>query len=139
MQDAGTILSTFQDDTRGAAYAKIKWHIAPFLILLYIVAFIDRVNISFASLSMNHDLGFGAGIFFFGYLLFAVPSSLMLHKLGARRWIAIIMVFWGILSTFMAFIHGATTISCAAFSLEPPKLDFSWRHSLFNPLAACVP
>ncbi|MFM9735977.1 MFS transporter, partial [Streptomyces niveiscabiei] len=76
-----------------------------FIMLLYFVAYIDRVNIGFASLTMNKDLGFsasvlgfGAGIFFFGYFLFEVPSNLILARVGARLWIARVMVTWGVIS-----------------------------------------
>src|SRR5215467_10593275 len=81
---------------------KISWRIVPFIMLLYFVSFIDRVNIGFASLTMNKDLGFssavfgfGAGIFFLGYFLFEVPSNIILDRVGARLWIARVMVTWG--------------------------------------------
>src|SRR6516165_464027 len=74
---------------------KISWRIVPFIMLLYFISFIDRVNIGFASLTMNKDLGFssavfgfGAGIFFLGYFLFEVPSNIILDRVGARLWIA---------------------------------------------------
>src|ERR1700690_3697102 len=89
-------------------YAKVDWHIIPFLFLCYILAYLDRVNVGFAKLQMLHDLslsdaafGAGAGIFFVGYFLFEVPSNLLLKKFGARTWIARIMVSWGILSSVM--------------------------------------
>ncbi len=81
---------------------KITLRIVPFIMLLYFVAFLDRVNIGFAALTMNEDLGFsstvfgiGAGIFFVGYFLFEVPSNLILNKVGARIWIARVMITWG--------------------------------------------
>src|ERR1700722_19579248 len=90
---------------------KVAWRLIPFLGLLYLLAFLDRVNVGFAALTMNADLKFsastfgtGAGIFFLGYVLCGVPSNLMLHRFGARRWIAITMVSWGVISTAMAFI-----------------------------------
>lgn len=90
--------------------------IVPFVMLLYFVAFLDRVNIGFAALTMNADLGFssavfgfGAGIFFIGYFLFEVPSNLILHKVGARIWIARVMISWGIVSGAMAFVQGQTS------------------------------
>ena len=120
-----------QDDNRNAIFTKVKWRIAPFLILLYFVAFLDRVNISFAAQSMNRDLhinetlyGVGAGIFFIGYLLFAVPSNMLLKRLGARRWIATIMVSWGFISTFMAFLHGARTYVLCRFLLGLAEAGF---------------
>ena len=92
---------------------KAGWRLLPFLALLYFAAFLDRVNIGFAALTMNADLGFsaqvygiGAGIFFLGYVLFEVPSNMMLQRHGARRWIARIMVTWGILSAAMALVTG---------------------------------
>ena len=120
-----------EDDAGNALFTRVKWKIAPFLILLYLVAFLDRVNISFAAQSMNKDLGInetlygvGAGIFFVGYLLFAVPSNIMLKRLGARRWIAIIMISWGVISTCMAFLHGAKTYVLCRFLLGLAEAGF---------------
>jgi sugar phosphate permease len=86
-------------------YRKIVLRLVPFLMLLYVVSFLDRVNVGFAALTMNSDLGisesvFGlaAGMFFLGYFLFEVPSNLALLRVGARRWIAAIMVCWGVVS-----------------------------------------
>lgn len=93
-------------------YKRVFWRIVPFLFLCYIVAFLDRVNVGFAKLQMAGDLGFsdavygfGAGIFFIGYFLFEVPSNLVLEKVGARFWIARIMVTWGIISACMMFVE----------------------------------
>ena len=84
------------------ASSKAAWRLIPFLILCYLIAFLDRVNVGFAALTMNKELdltaemfGFGAGIFFFGYFIFEVPSNLILERVGARRWIARIMISWG--------------------------------------------
>ena len=92
---------------------KITLRIVPFIMLLYFIAFLDRVNIGFAALTMNAELGFspavfgfGAGIFFLGYFLFEVPSNLILHKVGARIWIARVMITWGLVSGGMAFVQG---------------------------------
>lgn len=94
-----------------ATLAKVTRRLVPFLIICYFVAYLDRVNVSFAALTMNHDLGlsqtafgFGAGIFFIAYFIFEVPSNLLLERFGARKWIARIMLSWGILSGLMAFI-----------------------------------
>lgn len=94
-------------------YAKVFWRIMPFLMLCYVIAYLDRVNVGFAKLQMSIDLGFsetvfglGAGIFFLGYFLFEVPSNILMHKVGARIWIARIMITWGILSA--AFMHVQT-------------------------------
>jgi ACS family tartrate transporter-like MFS transporter len=91
--------------------AKVSRRLVPFLIVCYFVAYLDRVNVSFAALTMNQDLGlsqtafgFGAGIFFIAYFIFEVPSNLLLERFGARKWIARIMLSWGILSGLMAFI-----------------------------------
>ena len=91
--------------------------------LMYVASFLDRVNIGFAALTMNHDLGFspevygfGAGIFFLGYFLFEVPSNLMLEKVGARAWMCRIMVTWGLLSMALRLCHGRVVFLCAALS-----------------------
>ncbi len=93
--------------------AKVSSRLIPFLIVCYFVAYLDRVNVSFAALTMNKDLGlsasafgFGAGIFFLAYFLFEVPSNLFLERVGARKWIARIMFSWGLISGSMAFIVG---------------------------------
>ncbi|MGH6861218.1 MAG: MFS transporter, partial [Phyllobacterium sp.] len=90
---------------------KAAWRILPIIMLCYFAAFLDRVNIGFASLTMNQDLGlsasqfgFGAGIFFLGYVLCELPSNLVLAKVGARRWIARILLTWGLLSAATAFV-----------------------------------
>ena len=94
-------------------YRKIAWRLVPFLMLLYLVAFLDRVNISFAALTMNRDLGisetlygFAAGVFFLSYCLFQVPANMVLTRIGARRWLAILMVAWGVVSMGPAFVAG---------------------------------
>jgi D-galactonate transporter len=93
-------------------YSKIAWRILPIMLLAYIVAYIDRVNVGFAKLQMLSDLkfsesvyGLGAGIFFLGYFLFEVPSNLILHKVGARVWICRVLVTWGIISGCTALVH----------------------------------
>ena len=110
---------------------KISWRIVPFIMLLYFISFIDRVNIGFASLTMNKDLGFssavfgfGAGIFFLGYFLFEVPSNIILDRVGARLWIARVMVTWGLISVAFAFIRGETSFYVLRFLLGLPKPDF---------------
>jgi ACS family tartrate transporter-like MFS transporter len=97
------------------ALRKVRTRLVPFLGLLYFAAFIDRVNVGFAAAQMHRDLGFspsvyglGAGIFFLGYCLFEIPSNLLLHRLGARRWIGRIMISWAIVAAGMAFIKTAT-------------------------------
>ncbi len=103
----------------------------PFLALLYFLAFLDRVNVSFAALTMNADLGLtpfiyglGAGIFFLGYVVFEVPSNLILHKVGARVWIARIMVSWGLVSAGTAFIVGPNSFIAARLLLGIAEAGF---------------
>jgi ACS family tartrate transporter-like MFS transporter len=110
---------------------KITWRIVPFIMLLYFVAYIDRVNIGFAALSMKADLGFtasilgfGAGIFFWGYFLLEVPSNIILHKVGARLWITRVMVTWGIISAGMAFVTGPTSFYVMRFLLGAAEAGF---------------
>lgn len=110
---------------------KVSWRIVPFIMLLYFVAYIDRVNIGFASLEMNKDLGFspsvfgfGAGIFFWGYFLFEVPSNIILDKVGARLWIARVMITWGIVSAIMAFVWNDTSFYALRFLLGAAEAGF---------------
>ena len=110
---------------------RITWRILPFIMLLYFIAYIDRVNIGFAALSMKTDLGFsastlgfGAGIFFWGYFMFEVPSNIILHKVGARIWIARVMVTWGIISACMAFVSGPTSFYVIRFLLGVAEAGF---------------
>src|SRR6516225_494080 len=92
---------------------KTAWRLIPSLMLIYFVAFLDRINIGFAALTMNQDIGLmpqmfgiGSGIFFFGYFAFEVPSTLTLRRVGARFWIGRVMITWGLVSIAMAFIRG---------------------------------
>jgi MFS transporter, ACS family, tartrate transporter len=103
---------------------KLQIRLLPFLFLLYVVAFVDRINIGFAALTMNKELaitsqqfGFAAGIFFFGYFLFEVPSNLLLHKIGARIWITRILITWGILATLTGFVHTVHQLYVVRFLL----------------------
>lgn len=114
------------------AYGKIAWRILPFLLLCYFAAYIDRVNIGFAKLQMSSDLGFseaayglGAGIFFIGYSVFEVPSNLMLHKVGARRWIARILVSWAIVSACFGFVQTETHFYILRFLLGVAEAGFA--------------
>jgi hypothetical protein len=119
------VATTFSAEFEKSTYGKVAWHLIPFLFLCYIVAFLDRVNVGFAKLQMAPDLkfsdtvyGFGAGIFFIGYFIFEVPSNVILERVGARVWIARIMITWGIISSAFMFtndIHWgviATTFNC---------------------------
>lgn len=114
-----------------ALYRRLHWRLVPYLLLLYIVAWFDRVNIGIASLQMNADLGLsarvyglGAGIFFLGYALFEVPSNLILARVGARRWIARIMVTWGLISAAMMFARGAWSFYALRFALGVAEAGF---------------
>lgn len=98
------------------AFAKARRRLIPFLFLLYVVAYLDRVNVGFAALQMNAALGltpavfgFGAGIFFLGYTLFEIPSNLLMQRFGARAWIARIMISWGVVSAAMMLVQGPTS------------------------------
>ncbi|MBB3224993.1 MFS transporter [Pseudoduganella umbonata] len=110
---------------------KIFWRLIPLLMFLYVLAYIDRINVGFASLTMNQDLGlsayiygWGAGIFFLGYCLLEVPSNLMLAKVGARRWIARILFTWGTLSTCMALVQGPNSFLVMRFLLGAAEAGF---------------
>ncbi len=110
---------------------RISWRIVPFIMLLYFVAYIDRVNLGFASLTMKGDLGisasvlgFGAGIFFWGYFIFEVPSNYVLHRVGARIWIARVMFTWGIVAAAMAFVKGTTGFYVIRFLLGAAEAGF---------------
>ncbi len=112
-------------------YRKIALRLVPFLMLLYMVAFLDRVNISFAALTMNRDLGisdtlygFAAGIFFLGYCLFEVPANLMLLRIGARRWIAILLIAWSVTSVATAFVTNRPEYVAARFLLGVAESGF---------------
>jgi len=103
---------------------KLQIRLIPFLFLLYVVAFVDRINIGFAALTMNKDLGLtsqqyglAAGIFFIGYFLFEVPSNLMLHKVGARVWIARILLSWGLVATLTGLVENVHQLYVARILL----------------------
>src|SRR6201994_659341 len=111
--------------------AKVSWRLLPLVALAYCISYIDRSNISFAALTMNKDLGFnayiygwGAGIFFFSYFLFEIPSNLALEKVGARIWIARIMITWGIISGLTAFVTGTTSFLIIRFLLGAAEAGF---------------
>lgn len=110
---------------------KIFWRLIPLLMVLYIISYIDRINVGFAALTMNADIGLsayayglGAGIFFIGYCLFEVPSNLFLMRFGARRWIARILFTWGLLSCAMALVQGQTSFLVIRFLLGVAEAGF---------------
>ncbi|MEJ8813342.1 MFS transporter [Variovorax ureilyticus] len=111
--------------------SKISWRLLPLLMISYFIAYLDRVNLGFAGASMSKDLGFSAtvfgnaaGIFFIAYFLFEVPSNLALERFGARRWIARIMLSWGVLSMAQAWVGGATSFNVVRFLLGIAEAGF---------------
>lgn len=111
--------------------AKLSWRILPLIFLSYLVAVMDRANISYASVQMNASLGFsaavygfGAGVFFVGYSLFEIPSNLMMVRFGARRWIARIMLTWGLISGLMAFVQTPAQFYIMRFLLGVAEAGF---------------
>jgi MFS family permease len=114
-----------------AAAAKVRRRLVPFLFLCYIFAYLDRINVGFAALQMNAALGFssavygfGAGIFFVSYTAFEIPSNIILARVGARRWIARIMITWGLISAGMMFVQDATTFYALRFLLGAAEAGF---------------
>ncbi|HEX9368963.1 MAG TPA: MFS transporter, partial [Vicinamibacterales bacterium] len=104
------------DQLEQRTIAKVSARLVPFLILCYFVAYLDRVNVGFGAVTMTRDLGlsasafgFGAGVFFLAYFFFEVPSNLFLERVGARKWIARIMLSWGVVSGATAFTRGETS------------------------------
>jgi MFS transporter, ACS family, tartrate transporter len=119
------------DAARQSAIAKTVRRLIPFLVLCYAVNFLDRVNVGYAALAMNADLGFtpsiygiGAGIFFVGYILFEIPSNLALKRFGARIWIARIMISWGLIATAMALVSGERSFYVMRFLLGVAEAGF---------------
>ncbi len=110
---------------------KVAWRLIPMLGLMYFFAFLDRVNVGYAALTMNADIGLsaaaygiGSGIFFIGYVLFEVPSNVMLERFGARIWLARIMISWGLLSGAMAFVQGPVGFYVVRFLLGVAEAGF---------------
>ena len=114
-----------------AVFAKCAWRLMPLITILYFANIMDRVNVSFASLTMNHDLGFspavygfGSGVFFLGYALFQVPANAVLERMGARRWIFLILLLWGLLSASNAFVQGARSFYAVRVALGVVEAGF---------------
>src|SRR3989449_3346374 len=110
---------------------RIAWRLLPFLFLLYVIAFLDRMNVGAAALQMPGDLGFndrvvglGAGMFFLGYLVLEIPGALIAERWSARRWIARIMISWGIITVVMAFIHTAREFYLVRFLVGAAEAGF---------------
>ncbi|MFJ3468783.1 MFS transporter [Pseudomonas sp. NPDC090201] len=111
--------------------AKVSWRLLPFLLLMYIMAFLDRANVGFAKQAFQADTGigdaafaFGAGVFFAGYALLEVPSNLIMHRVGARLWMCRIMVTWGLISAAMVFAHTETSFYVLRFLLGVAEAGF---------------
>ena len=120
----GWVRTVTNNSIEAATMRKLRIRLLPFLFVLYVVAFLDRVNIGFAALTMNRELavtsqqfGLVAGIFFWGYFLFEIPSNLILHKIGARLWIARILITWGVVATLTGFVQSAHQLYIARFML----------------------
>ncbi|AJY10333.1 MFS transporter [Burkholderia dolosa] len=132
LTDAATPAASV-DETEERLYRKVLRRVLPLLLLCYVVAYLDRVNVGFAKLQMLDSLGLsdtvyavGASIFFWGYFLFEIPSNLLLHRYGARFWIARIMVSWGIVSSSLAFIAPMSRF----FHVEPSTMFYILRFLL---------
>lgn len=113
------------------AYRKVFWRLMPFLMLCYVASYMDRVNIGFAKLQMQQELGFsetvfglGSGIFFLGYFLFEVPSNILMHRVGARAWIARIMISWGLLSGAFIWVKSVPAFYSLRFVLGLAEAGF---------------
>jgi len=114
-----------------ATVSRLMWRLMPFLFLLYIVAYLDRINVSFGVLQMRSQLGLSdrvygraAGIFFAGYFFFQLPSNLILEKVGVRRWISVLMITWGVISCLMVFIRGPLSFYAMRFLLGAAEAGF---------------
>lgn len=124
-------MQTPTDRLESAVVSRLMWRLMPFLFLLYIVAYLDRINVSFAVLQMRGQLGLSdrvyghaAGIFFAGYFFFQLPSNLVLEKVGVRRWISGLMVLWGVISCLMIFIRGPVSFYSMRFLLGAAEAGF---------------
>jgi MFS family permease len=115
-----------------ATMKKVLRHIIPFVFICYVVSYLDRINVGFAALTMNRDLGLtpaefglGAGLFFLGYFIFEIPSNLAMHRYGARVWIARIMISWGLISMATAFVVGPKSFALSRFLLGLAEAGFT--------------
>lgn len=127
--------SNFTEAQQRAIVSKVTWRLIPLLFFCYIIAYIDRINVGFAKLHLREVLGvnenvfssvygFGAGLFFIGYFIFELPSNLILQRVGARIWIARIMIFWGIVSIAFMFLKGTTMFYVMRFLLGAAEAGF---------------
>src|SRR5579885_1216390 len=125
------MISAAEYDLEQRVVRKLLWRLLPFLFLLYVMNYLDRINVGFAALQMRQQLGFGDrvfgigfGIFFFGYFFFQLPSNLGLEKVGARRWMAAIMVLWGVVSVGMIFVRTPRQFYTMRFVLGAAEAGF---------------
>ncbi|EFG35820.1 major facilitator family transporter [Brucella sp. NVSL 07-0026] len=130
MKNSNTAI-TSPEVVENMTYRKVAFRIIPLLMICYIIAYLDRVNVGFAKLQMSEELGFseaiyglGAGLFFIGYFFFEIPSNILLHKLGARLWIARIMIAWGLLSALFAFVQTEWQFYILRFLLGAAEAGF---------------
>jgi ACS family tartrate transporter-like MFS transporter len=121
-----------EEEDAEATLTKVSRRLIPFLVACFFAAYLDRVNLGFAALTMNRDLnfspivfGWGAGVFFIGYALFEVPSNYVLHRVGARRWIARIMISWGVVSALMALVWNETSFLALRLLLGVAEAGFA--------------
>lgn len=119
------------DDLGGPVISRLLWRLLPFLFLLYVVAYLDRINVGFAALQMRQELGFsddvygiGSGIFFAGYFVFQLPSNLALERVGARRWIALLMILWGCISASNMLVTTPRSFYTLRFLLGAAEAGF---------------
>ena len=124
-------VASMPDELEARVMRRISWRILPFVMLLYFISFLDRVNVGFAAFTMNKAIGLspaayglGGGLFFIGYFLFEVPSNLVLYRIGVRVWIARVMVTWGIVSACSAFVTGPHSFYALRFLLGVAEAGF---------------
>ena len=124
-------MDTSSNRLESAVLSRLMWRLMPFLFLLYIIAYLDRINMSFAVLQMRGQLdlserviGRAAGMFFIGYFFFQLPSNLILEKFGVRRWISVLMITWGVISCLMIFIRGPVSFYTMRFLLGAAEAGF---------------
>src|SRR5690348_5579959 len=124
-------VSSASAEIERATVSKVFWRIIPLCFILYIISYVDRANIGYAALQMNKELalsaeafGFAAGIFFIGYVIFEVPSNVMLLRFGARIWIARILISWGIIAVLSAFVQNAWQLYLLRFLLGVAEAGF---------------
>ena len=127
LEAESSVGTQFEEST----YSRVTWRLMPFLFVCYVFCFLDRVNVGFAKLQMQQQLGFSdtvygfaAGIFFIGYFIFEIPSNLLLEKVGPRRWIARIMITWGVVSSLTMFVNSAESFYVCRFLLGVMEAGF---------------